>query len=177
MLADELVRRLPDAHEGELSQLKNHVRSRESCAAVAERLGLGARLAARGRGLGGATAGLVDNPRVLADVCEAAVGAVFLAHGWPTTRDAVIAAFDERIEWARRGHLDAKTALQEVLQRQGRSVEYVLVARTGPAHAPHFVTAAVVEGAEIGRGEGSSKKASERVAAQAALAALERDGR
>jgi ribonuclease-3 len=113
---------------------------------------------------------------VLAAVCEAVIGAAYLANGWEPTRAAVVAAFADRVRFAETGHLDAKTALQEHLQRQARSVEYVVVDDTGPPHRRRFVSAALVDGVEVGRGEGVSKKTSEQEAAAAALDRLERGG-
>jgi hypothetical protein len=90
---------------------------------------------------------------------------VYLTHGWETTRAAVVEAFDEQLRFARHGHVDVKTELQEHLHRQTRSVEYVVVGDTGPPHLRRFVVAALVDGVEVGRGEGASKKAAEQAAA------------
>ncbi len=53
---------------------------------------------------------------------------------------------------------------------------YVVVSDTGPPHARRFVSAALVDGVELARGEGVSKKASEQAAAAAALLVLGREG-
>ena len=47
---------------------------------------------------------------------------------------------------------------------------YIEVARSGPAHAPHFVMQVALEGYEPEVGEASSKRAAEQAAAQAFLA-------
>ena len=47
--------------------------------------------------------------------------------------------------------------------------KYVEVARSGPAHAPHFVMQVVLEGYEPESGEATSKRAAEQAAAQAFL--------
>ena len=174
-IADELCSRFPDADEGRLAKLKAHVISRRSCAVVARRIGLGERMAAHGAALGRDDAAtLAANPSVLAALAEAAIGAVFLTHGFAAAGAAVVSAFDDRIRWAEAGSIDHKTELQEILQRQGRSVQYVVVSDTGPPHARRFETGAVIDGVEHGRGSGSSKKESEQAAAGAALLALER---
>ena len=49
------------------------------------------------------------------------------------------------------------------------SPRYVEVRRSGPAHAPLFVMQVELEGFEPERGEASSKRAAEQVAAQAFL--------
>ncbi|MFZ1963124.1 MAG: double-stranded RNA binding motif domain-containing protein [Roseiarcus sp.] len=47
---------------------------------------------------------------------------------------------------------------------------YVEVARSGPAHAPHFIMQVVLDGYAPEQGEASSKRAAEQAAAQAFLA-------
>jgi ribonuclease-3 len=169
-VAGELCRRYPDADEGRLAKLKAHVISRRSCTVVAERLDLGARLVERGRALGQEeAAALAASASVLAALTEAVIGAAFLTVGYERTAAAVVASFAECFDWAESGHVDHKTELQERLQRQGRSVQYVVVSDTGPPHARRFESAALVDGRELGRGEGASKKESEQEAARAAL--------
>ena len=55
---------------------------------------------------------------------------------------------------------------------QGRGLAtpaYKESARTGPAHAPHFVMAVAIEGFAIATAEGGSKRAAEQAAAVAFL--------
>ncbi len=111
--------------------------------------------------------------RVLAAVTEAAIGAVFLAHGWEPARAAVVAAFAEVLDDVDLEAADPKTALQELLQRQARSLEYVPMRESGPAHRRRFEVSARVDGVELGRGSGTTRKAAEAAAARAALLALE----
>ena len=73
---------------------------------------------------------------MLAAVLEAALAALFLEHGFEPIESAVVEAFDERIEYARTGHVDHKTELQEVLARDGRQVNYVGARGRGPAARP-----------------------------------------
>jgi ribonuclease-3 len=174
VVAEELYRRHPEVDEGVLARLKAHIVSRRSCTVVARRLGFGARMLAVGLERGREDAArLAATPTVLAALVEAAIGAVYLVHGWEVARDAVVTSFGDRFVWAEQSRLDPKTELQETLQRQGRSVQYVVVSDTGPAHAKHFESIAVVGGVELGRGAGRSKKDSEQEAARAALQHLD----
>lgn len=177
MIAEELCHRHPAVDEGVLARLKAQVVSARSCAEVARALDLGRRLEDRGIALGrDDAAGLAANPSVLAALTEAVIGAIFLERGYDVVRPAVVAAFADQMIWAEVTRFDHKTALQEHLQRQGRSVEYVVMDVSGPPHHRHFVTAAMVSGKELGRGEGASKKAAEQEAARAALHVLEASG-
>jgi ribonuclease-3 len=116
---------------------------------------------------------LAHNRNVLAAVIEAALGALFLQHGFAAIEDTVVAAFSRQIEDALTTRVDHKTDLQEVLARDGRHVTYVEVAVEGPPHERHFTCAALVDGEELGRGEGPTKKAAEQEAAREALARVE----
>ena len=66
---------------------------------------------------------------------------------------------------------DPKTVLQEWAQGRGLPTPaYREMARTGPAHAPHFTIEAVVEGEAPQTGEGGSKREAEQDAAAKLLA-------
>jgi ribonuclease III len=173
-VAHSLYERHPDFSEGKLAKVRSHVVSRASCAEVAAKLELGRRLVER-------TAEqpeeelerLARNRNVLAAVIEAALGALFLLHGFAAIEDAVVEAFSEQIEHALTTRVDHKTDLQEVLARSGKHVNYVEIAAEGPPHERRFTCAAVIDGEEAGRGEGPTKKAAEQEAAREALTTLE----
>jgi ribonuclease-3 len=105
------------------------------------------------------------------------IGAAFEQFGYRETADAVVEAFQERIDFGEQGFVDHKTELQERLARQGASVSYRLMESTGPAHRRSFTTAAMLGDEIIGTGEGTSKKASEQAAAQEALLRVDAEGR
>jgi len=107
---------------------------------------------------------------VLAALLEAALGALFLEHGFAPIEDAVVDAFSDRIEYALTTHVDHKTELQEQLARLGRSVTYTVLDVQGPPHDRSFTAAAIIDGEVAGTGSGRSKKDAEQAAAQEALA-------
>ena len=77
------------------------------------------------------------------------------------------------IEDALENPVDFKSALQERLARRGELVSYDVVDEEGPPHDRVFSVRAMVEGREVARGTGRSKKDAEQEAAQVALEALE----
>jgi ribonuclease III len=109
---------------------------------------------------------------VTAALLEAAIAALFLEHGYQPIEAAIVAAFSDRIEYARTTHVDHKTELQEALAKSGRSVTYVVLDVEGPAHDRHFSCAAQIDGEELGKGNGRTKKEAEQAAAKEALAAI-----
>ena len=157
-----------------MAKIRSHVVSRQSCAEVARELGLGSILAGRaGDGVPGDELERIARSRnVLAALLEAAIAALYLEHGFEAIEPAVVEAFASRIEYARTTHVDHKTELQEVLAKSGRAVNYAVVDVEGPPHERRFVCAAQIDGEELGRGEGRSKKDAEQAAAREALAAL-----
>jgi ribonuclease-3 len=174
-VAHALYAQHPDFSEGKLAKVRSHVVSRATCAEVARELGLGQRLVEHG----GTTQTadelerLARNRNVLAAVIEAALGALFIQHGFAAIEDAVVAAFSAQIEHALTTRVDHKTDLQEVLARSGRHVTYTEIAVEGPPHERSFTCAALIDGEELGRGEGRTKKAAEQEAAREALAKLD----
>jgi len=172
-IAHALYERFPDFTEGDMAKLRSHVVSRASCAVVAQELGLQDRLlASENAPKSGEPAKLAQNRNVLAAVLEAVLAALYLEHGFEPIAGAVVEAFEDRIEFALTHRVDHKTELQETLARQGQSVTYVLVDAEGPPHDRTFTAAALVDGEEIGSGQGSSKKDAEQQAAREALNTL-----
>ena len=169
-IAEELYDRYPDAAEGRLAKIRAHVVSRQSCAVVGGRLGLGRRLVEFATpGDSGELERLAQNRNVLSALVEACLGALYLEHGFEPIRDAIVDAFADQIDFAFEGHVDYKTELQEELARRGLAVSYAVVEVEGPPHDRTFTCAAAIDGEELGVGTGPSKKDAEQMAARKAL--------
>jgi ribonuclease III len=162
--ADMLYGRFPEASEGELSRRLAELVRRETCAEIALAWDVGPYIVLGG---GERQGGGRRNAAILADVCEAILGAVFLDAGFEAARGVVERAFADPLAAPRRPLRDAKTALQEWAQGRGLPTPtYALIDRSGPDHAPRFVVAARVEGLADGVGLGPSKRVAEQEAAQ-----------
>jgi ribonuclease III len=171
-VAEHLYRRYQRADIGRLTKVHGQAVSGRACAEVAAALGLPAMLREAGPSdpEGGIDPeGLVASERALASVCEAMIGACYLHHGFEATAEATVAAFTPQIELASETLLDFKSALQELLAREGARVIYEVVQEAGPPHDRRFEVAAMRDAEVIGRGEGRSKKAAEQAAAAEAL--------
>jgi ribonuclease-3 len=161
----------PDADIGELTKILNQAVSGRACAAVARGLDM-PRLVAEeapdeGEGLPVDT--LLASDRTVASVCEAVIGACYLAHGFERTSEAVVGAFAAEIEQATSERMDFKSELQERLARDGDTVSYEVASEDGPPHNRRFEIRATVAGDELGVGSGRSKKEAEQAAARRAL--------
>jgi len=146
--------------------------SRQACAQVARDLGVPERLRESSPEATGKSAEmLIESDRILASICEAVIGAVYLSFGFDRVAPAVVAAFAEQVEEALEHPVDFKSVLQERLARRAEVVVYRIDSEQGPPHDRSFVAVAEVGGEEIGRGAGRTKKSAEQ---EAALKALDR---
>lgn len=170
-VASELFREAPQADIGGLTKVHNQAVSGRACANVARELDFVAHLREHQPAKGSAVSveTLASSERSLASVCEAVIGACYLAYGYERTARAVVASFAGEIEYAREERVDFKSELQERLARDGSSVRYQVVSERGPAHERRFEVRAEVEGKEVGSGAGRSKKEAEQAAAEHAL--------
>ena len=149
VLVEELYHRHPDASEGELARRLNALVRAEMCAQVFR------------------TLDIVD---VLADMCEALIGAVYLDGGIEAARQFVLAAWAPHIALPSAADKDPKTALQEWAMGHALPVPvYVEQERTGPDHEPFFSILVYLKGFEPAAGGGPSKRRAEQVAAESFL--------
>ncbi len=166
-IADLLYRAFPGAPEGELSRRLAELVRRESCAEIAIAWDVGTYLKL---GAGEAHAGERRHHTILADVCEAIIGAAFMDGGYEAARGVVERAFQPLLEAPRRPLRDPKSALQEWAQGRGLPPPtYSIVEQTGPDHAPKFRVMVKVKGAETEFGLGTSKRIAEQAAARSLL--------
>ena len=166
-VADLLYRRFAGEEEGDLARRFSVLVSRESLAQVAGQIGLAPHLAlARGEEDSGGR----GNPAILADACEAVIAALYLDGGLEAAQRFIERQWAPLVEQDRRPPQDAKTALQEWAQAEGRKLpSYVVVGSAGPAHDPLFTVEVRVEGLAPATGAGRSKRAAEQAAAAEAL--------
>lgn len=171
-LAEHLYARFPRYGAGGLTQVHGQAVSGRACAEVALAIGLDRALVERepaGSEGRHAASELLRSERVMASVCEAAIGACYLEYGFERVASAIVEAFADAVAEAVENPVDFKSALQEELAREGLRVEYVVTQTHGPPHDRTFDVEARVEGERIGSGSGLSKKSAEQVAAEEAL--------
>ena len=129
-----LFRAFPKADEGELSRRLADLVRKEACADVARAIELGAAIRL---GASEANAGGRSRTAILADVCEALIGAVFVDGGYGRPPALIERLWEERMRAPARPLRDAKTVLQEWAQARGLPTPaYREVERKGPDHDP-----------------------------------------
>ena len=163
-----LYAEFPDAEEGEMSRRLAALVRRETCGEVAIEWKIGPLIRL---GESEAAAGGRAKVAILADVCEAIIGAIFVDGGYLAAERTVRAAWTPRMRAPTRPLRDPKTALQEWAQGLGKPAPvYREVERSGPDHAPKFTVGVTVDGFSDMTGTGSSKRNAEQAAAEAFLA-------
>ncbi len=112
---------------------------------------------------------------ILADIFEAFMGAIYLDLGYDTVRKVLLKIIvpyieDNNITFFR----DYKSALQEYIQTEQRTLQYTVIKEEGPPHQRVFTVQVSVDGIIYGTGLASSKKEAEQEAARSALEKLAR---
>ena len=163
VISDMLYRAFPKANEGELSRRLADLVRKETCADVARDMDLGPALKL---GNSESHAGGRLRATILADACEALVGAVFVDGSYAAAEALIDRFWKQRMLKPLRPLRDPKTMLQEWAQARGLPTpSYRELARTGPHHDPEFRVAVVLPDRPPAEGKGSSKRAAEQSAA------------
>jgi ribonuclease-3 len=170
IVAELLFQGFPQAPEGDLAKRFNELVRRETLAEVAVEIGLPERIR---MSEGERQTGGREKPAILADVCEAVIGALYLDGGIAAAQRFVSAHWADRIAGLKRTPRDPKTTLQEWAHAHGMTPPvYSVVGREGPDHAPQFTIRAEMD-AGAAEARGRSKKETERLAAKLLLERLE----
>lgn len=169
VIAKYLHQNYPDLPEGDLSRLRSNLVNQHTLYTLAQQLGLGEALLL---GEGERKTAGASRPSILADALEALTGAIFLDGGYDAAEKFVFGLYVpyiKRVDMLTLGK-DAKTLLQEHLQSRKLALpRYNVIATRGEAHAQIFQVECVIAQLKLTtRGEGSSRRLAEQVAAEAA---------
>jgi ribonuclease-3 len=171
-LTEVVFDRFPNADEGELTKLRARFANRHMLCHLAQALSLGDYLHL---GKGEEASGGRARASNLADVFESVVGAIYLDAGFEAARRFVLARLQPEMVQLDIGP-DAdnpKGMLQEMIQqRRGKNPLYCITSQSGPDHAKQFEAVVELDGEELGRGVGQSKKEAETRAAREAICKL-----
>jgi len=167
VVCDRLYHRYPDYLEGDLTQLKSIVVSRQTCAKLSQALGMRDFLI-----LG---KGMTTNPDVpsslMADVFESLIAAIYLDGGMDRAQEFIDRHLGPEIEAAadEEGG-NYKSQLQQLAQREhGTTPVYQLLDEKGPDHSKCFKISAQIGSQRYQAAWGRNKKEAEQRAARNAL--------
>ncbi|MCI8269508.1 MAG: ribonuclease III [Lachnospiraceae bacterium] len=161
--SDFLYWQYQDKPEGELTKIRASLVCEPTLAYCASEIGLGAYLLL---GKGEEATGGRNRDSVVSDAMEALIGAIYLDGGFANAKEFVHQFVLNDLEHKQLFY-DSKTILQEIVQagEGGQLLEYKILKEEGPDHRKVFEVMAMLNGEEIGRGSGRTKKAAEQVAA------------
>jgi ribonuclease-3 len=174
LIAEALVQRFPELHEGDLSRQKAHLVSAAHLHGVARRLDIGSFLEL---GRSEEMSGGRGKKTLLVDALEALIAAIDLDGGTEAARafifdhvlDAPFAGDEEAGTDIQPAITNFKSALQELAQsRKLPQPRYAIVRERGPEHSKLFTVEVRVGKEWTGQAEGRTKK----IAAQRAARGL-----
>lgn len=106
------------------------------------------------------------NDTILADVFESVLAVIYLENGLDVAKQYILTIMKPYIEKNVQFNYDYKSLLQEMVQTDKKSLDYVIVSEEGPAHKKRFTVEVRIGSITYGKGSGNSKKEAEQNAAR-----------
>jgi ribonuclease-3 len=169
-----LYQHFPEFQEGRLTSLRAALVCTPTLAKFARQIRLNTHLLL---GKGEEESGGREREANLCDAFEALVGALYMDSGLPAVEKLIYPLLDAETEHVLSDNLDRdpKSHFQEWSQAErGITPHYRTMSATGPDHARTFTVAVYVGDEMYGKGQGSSKQAAARAAAESALEYIRR---
>jgi len=153
--------------EGEMTKIRAHYVCEVALNEYSTRLGLNEYLKL---GHGEESSGGKYRRAITADIYEAFIGALFLDQGIEVAKRFIHESAIKILESEELSFFDDyKSELQELIQTDKRSLEYVIIDEQGPAHNKEFTAIVKIDNVIYGKGIAHSKKEAEQAAAKSAL--------
>ena len=155
VLSRKLLDIYPEETEGVLDKRFATLVNRKTCAVIAWSIGI------RDFIITGNSNKKINqrDEKILSDVCEAIVGAVFIDRGYNYVKEFVLRLWKHEISKSHVTILDPKTKLQEYsLKIYKKLPVYRFLSSKGPKHNPIFKISVVIVGSKQFIGLGNSKK-------------------
>ena len=166
LIMSEYLYKKTDYEEGTMTKLRSSYVCEDALYEYSLKLGLNEYLRL---GHGEKEHGGKYRKAIVADIFEAFIGALYLDKGVEFTsnylNEKIIKYINNNYEFFH----DYKTKLQELVQTDKKSLEYVIIREEGPAHDRTFEVEVRIDGILYGTGIGNSKKKAEQEAAREAL--------
>ena len=167
--SEQIFRNHPDQPEGDLTRIRASYVCEPTLALCAREICLGDYLQL---GRGEDRTGGRERDSILSDAMEATIGAVYMDGGFESAQRYVEEFILKDIE-KKSLFYDSKTYLQEIVQRDLKKLEYVLLKEEGPDHNTSFEVGVLIDGKQLTTAVGRTKKKAEQAAAYEAILLLE----
>ena len=166
VIAKKLLEIYPDEKEGILDKKFASLVNKKTCLEIANKLELQKFILTFN--LSYKTKIIED--KVLADSCEALLGAIYLDKGFNIVEKIILDLWSLQIKQSVITQIDAKTKLQEFsLKKFKKLPTYKIISNTGPRHKPLFKVAVKLDNTKFFISKGKSKKEAEQNAAELCL--------
>lgn len=166
-IISEYLYKTTDKKEGVMTKLRSHYVCENALYEYSLRLNLNEYLLL---GKGETENGGKYRKAIVADIFESFIAALFLDLGIEFVKEFIYKHVIPIIESNELDFInDYKSTLQELVQTDKKSLEYVLTKETGPAHNKEFSVEVVINNIVYGKGTAHSKKEAEQIAAKDAL--------
>ena len=169
MSSEYLYLNFEDLSEGELSRRRSIIVSLENLYRLANHLNIPEFILMENMGE-------QKNKRIIGNVYEAIIGAIFLDSSYDNTKKVFLEHLSllmTKINEEIFKNTDFKTTLQEIVQKQYNIVpKYHTIKKEGPDHRVIFTICVNINNKILGYGSGLSKKIAEQIAASEALKTL-----
>ena len=167
LIMSEYLYKNTDEPEGKMTKLRSYYVCENALYEYSIRLGLNEELLL---GHGELERDGRHNRAIVADIFESFIGAMFLDCGIEQVKVFIYKHVVPLIESKSLEFInDYKSVLQELVQTDKKSLEYVIVNESGPAHEKEFSVVVKIDDIVYGSGVAHSKKEAEQQAAKDAL--------
>ncbi|MBK7938822.1 MAG: ribonuclease III [Lewinellaceae bacterium] len=167
IVGEYLFKKYPNSDEGFLTKMRSKIVKRNSLDEIADKMGLDLFLANYNQ--------TRLSKSMLGNALEALVGAVYIEVGYDKTKQYVIRRILRRyldIHELESFDDNYKSQLLEWCQKNGRSIEYKVVAKYKSEKRDKFKVAVYVDGKKLGTADDFNKKSAEQLASERAMSVL-----
>ena len=162
IIAKKLLEIYPNEKEGILDKKFASLVNKKTCLEIAKKLELEKFILT----LNNKNKKVKIEDKVMADSCEALIGAIYLDKGFNTTEKFILTFWSDNIKKSIHTQIDPKTKLQEYsLKKFKKLPTYKIISNTGPRHRPLFKVGVKLIDTKFFIAEGKSKKDAEQNAA------------
>jgi len=168
VIAKYLYEKYPDENEGYMTKLRTRIVNGQCLSKISDRIGLGNHVRMNEKAL---RQGWNTNPRILEDLFESIVGAIYLDQGLEMSTRFILENLSDHLQSE---DLQVDKNFKDMLMRYAQTSNaslplYNIVSEMGPNHRKQFVVTVTVNGCNIGQGVAHNKKQAEQQAAYNAL--------
>jgi ribonuclease III len=162
VISKKLLEIYPDEKEGILDKKFASLVNKRTCLQIAKNIDLEKYILTLNR----KSKPIKIEDKVIADSCEALIGAVYLEKGFSIVESLILELWKKNIKDSVITEVDAKTKLQEFsLKKFKKLPTYKIISNTGPRHKPTFEVAVKLPNSKFYLAAGNSKKDAEQKAA------------